>query len=70
MLGVSAAQLSIELPMELKMLICKMSTGYRVYCLGSREPEIDKNCNLNQRDMKCLGLKFALTPPQENNWTC
>jgi len=70
MLGVATAQLSKELPMDLKILICKMSTGYRVYCLGAREGEIDKNGNLNQRDMKCLGLKFALKPPQENNWTC
>jgi len=70
MLGVSTAQLSKELPRDLKILICKMSTGYKVYCMGAREAEIDKNGNLNQRDMKCLGLKYALKPPQENNWTC
>jgi len=70
MLGVETAQLSRALPSELKMLICNMSIGFPVYCLGAREAELNKNGIQNRRDMKCLVQKFSSEPPQNDNWTC
>jgi len=70
MRGVSKAVLSKELPSYLKILICDMATGYKVYCQGAHEVRFIKNSNFNHRDINCLGLKFVLEPPRKNCWTC
>jgi len=70
MLGVKTAQLSRMLPSEIKMLICNMSIGFPVYCLGARDAELNKNGVHNRRDMKCLVQKFISEPPQSDDWTC
>jgi len=70
MKGVETAQLSKGLPIALKMLICNMSIGFAVLCLGAREAEFDKNGIPNRRDLECLVQKFSLEPPHHEEWTC
>jgi len=70
MLGLESAQLSRNLPPPLKNLICNMSIGFPVQCLGAREAEFDNNGIQNRRDIKCLLQKILFEPPQKNDWTC
>jgi len=63
-------QLCKILPNELRMLICEMSIGFPVYCLGARKAEINENGIQNRRDMKCLVHKWSSEPPLHDNWTC
>jgi len=70
MLGVQTADLSKELPADLKELICNMSIGFAVYCRAAREAEFDKNGIHNRRDVKCLVQRFSSVPPKRENWTC
>jgi len=70
MLGVSTALLSKALPTELKMLICDMATGFKLYCKGALEAKFNKKATLNRRDINCLGIKFLWEPPQKNGWIC
>jgi len=70
MLGVETAQLSKGLPINLKMLICNMSIGFAVHCLGAREAEFDINGIPNRRDLECLVQKFSFNPSQNEEWTC
>jgi len=70
MLGVETAQLSKGLPINLKMLICNMSIGFAVHCLGAREAEFDINGIPNRRDLECLIQKFSSEPSQNEEWTC
>jgi len=67
---VGTAPLSKGLPIALKMLICNMSTGFAVLCLGAREAEFDKNGIPNRRDLECLVQKFSLEPSHNEEWTC
>jgi len=69
LLGLQTAQLSKDLPTNLKILICNMSIGYWVYCIGASEAKLDKNGIKNVRDIKCLIQKFSSVPPQKV-WTC
>jgi len=64
------AQLTKMLPKELRMLICDMSIGFPVYCVGAREAELNENGRQNRRDVNCLVQKFVSEPPLHNNWTC
>jgi hypothetical protein len=70
MLGVEKAELSKGLPVVLKLLICNMSIGFHVHCLGACEAEFDKNGIQNRRDLNCLIQKFSLVPPGREDWTC
>jgi len=70
MLGVETAQLSKGLPINLKMLICKMSIGFAVHCLGAHEAEFDINGIPYRRDLECLIQKFSSEPSQNEEWTC
>jgi len=70
MLGVETAQLSKGLPINPKMLICNMSIGLAVYCLGAREAEFGINGIPNRRDLVCLIQKFSSEPSQNEEWTC
>jgi hypothetical protein len=70
MLGVQSAQLSRKLPIHLKVLICNMSVGFSIYCVGARGAEFDKNGIRNRRDMKCLVMKYSSEAPTKEGWTC
>jgi len=70
MKGVETAQLSKGLPIALKILICNMSIGFTVICLGAREAEFDRRGMPNRRDLECLVQKFYCEPPQNEDWTC
>jgi len=54
MLGLDIGQMSRILPCDIKKVICKMSVGFPVFCLGAREAELNKNGIHNMRDIKCL----------------
>jgi hypothetical protein len=68
--GLQSAQLTKELPTNLKILIGNMSIGFSVYCIGASEDKHDKNGIQNVRDIKCLVQKFSFEPPQGESWTC
>jgi len=70
MLGLDIGKMSRILPSDIKMVICKMSVGFPVFCLGAREAELNKNGIQNMRDIKCLVWKFTSEPSQNDNWTC
>jgi len=70
MRGIQDAQLSRKLPIDLKMLICDMSIGFAVFCVGLREGDFDKNGIKNRRDIKCLVKKFSSEEPQKDDWIC
>jgi len=68
--GVQSAQLSRELPIDTKMLICNMSIGFTVYCAGTRVADLDKKGINDRRDIKCLVEKFSPEEPRGEDWIC
>jgi len=71
LLGVQSAQLTRELPIDVKILICNMSIGLAVYCVGAREPDFELNDGIKiRRDINCLVKKFSSEQPKKEDWIC
>jgi len=66
--GVQSAQLTRELPIDIKILISNLSIGFAVRCVGVREAALDNGIQ-TRRDINCIVKKFS-EKSQKEDWIC